>query len=359
LRRKIIVTLLTLGPVFLAVTGCAESDQSSEDDTNNQNTVGETQAKESGSGNTNGKAGGRKAKLALQGGSGTEFSGSCTVGDQEPEEIGGQLPTSYTYRLRGEPLDCEITSDGDVQVELTVDKNVRSVQRISGGTLHLTYKNGSISSTTSSSGTSSQASSTSSRGDTAGGSSSVTSESRDVSGFDEVELDGVGNLSIQQTGSESLSVEAEEDVLPKLRTEVKGNRLIIAPEPNTTISTTRPINYELTVKDLSALDVSGSGNVDAEDISTDDLTINVGGTGDVKISGKVESQDVEVSGSGDYQAGDLESQDAKVDVGGSGSALVNVSNELDASASGSGSVEYIGDPTVNQDVSGSGEVRAH
>lgn len=358
MRRRIIATLLALGPVILAVAGCAESEQASEDNTKDQNTTGETRARGSNVDNTSGKAGGRKATLKLQGDSGTEFSGSCAVGDQEPEEIGGQLPTSYTYRLRGEPLDCEITSDGDVQVELTIGKNVRSVQRISGGTLHLTYKNGSISST-SSSGTSSQASSTSSRGETADASSSVTSESRNVSGFDEVELDGVGNLSIQQTGSESLSVEAEEDALPKLRTEVKGNRLIIGPEPNTTISTTRPINYELSVKDLSALDVSGSGKVDAEDISTDELTINVGGTGDVKISGKAESQDVEVSGSGDYQAGDLESQNATVDVGGSGSALVNVSDELDASVSGSGSVEYIGDPTVNQDVSGSGEVRAH
>jgi hypothetical protein len=59
--------------------------------------------------------------------------------------------------------------------------------------------------------------------------------------------DGVGNLSIQQTGSESLTVEADEDVLPKVKTEVESNRLILGPKPNTTIHTTAPISYKLTV----------------------------------------------------------------------------------------------------------------
>ena len=187
-------------------------------------------------------------------------------------------------------------------------------------------------------------------------SSNVTSESRDVSGFNEVELNGIGNLSIQQTGSESLTVEAEEDVLPKLRTEVENNRLILGPKPNATIHTTEPINYKLTVKDLKALEVSGSGNADAESISTDKLAVTISGAGDAKMAGRADSQDIDISGSGDYQAGDLESKEVKIEVGGSGSAVVNVSDELNAKVSGSGSVKYIGDPTVNQDVSGAGRV---
>ena len=307
-----------------------------------------------------------QARLDIKGSSGTEFSGSCAIGDEEPEEISGQVPQSFTFNLEGKPLDCKISSEGDVQVELTVVENVRSVQRFSGGTLNLTYENGSISSSvSSSSGSSGQASSSSSQiiSSSAGNideePSNVTSESRNVSGFEEVELQGVGNLSIQQTGSESLTVEAEEDVLPNIRTEVVNNRLIIGPEPNTSINTTQPINYKLTVKDLNALKVSGSGNVDAEDISTDELAVTTSGTGNVKISGEADSQEITISGSGSYQAEDLESKEVKVDVRGSGSAVVNVSDELDAKVSGIGSVEYIGDPTVNQDVSGIGAVRKH
>jgi hypothetical protein len=345
-RTKNKTTLLALVLVALAAAGCASNEKASED---NMEQPDKTQ----------------KATLELQGDPGTEFSGSCSVGDKEPEEIDGQVPESFTYELTRGLLDCEISSDGDVQVALTVGEHVHSIQRISGGTLRLTYKNGSVSSVVSSSGPSRQEGSSSSQvisssaGTTAQEPSNVTSEPRNVSGFDEVELNGVGNLSIQQAGSESLTVEAEEDILPKLRTEVENNRLIIGPEPNTSIHTTEPINYKLTVKDLNALKVSGSGNVDAEDISTDELAVTISGAGDVKISGEADSQDIDISGSGDYQAEDLESKEVKIDVGGSGSAIVNVSDELDAEVSGSGSVEYIGDPAVNQDVSGAGEVKKH
>jgi hypothetical protein len=350
LRTRNVTVLIALILFTLAAASCAERGQASESTENRANTEGSGDEKDRG----------RKATLELQGESGTEFSGSCTVGDQEPEEISGQVPETFTYKPKKRPLDCEISSDDEVQVDLTVGKNVHSVQRISGGTLNLTYEKGSISSVaSSSSGSSVQESSSSSSGATAQDSGGTTSESRDVSGFEEVELRGVGNLSIQQGDSESLTVEAEEDVLPKIRTKVKNNRLIIGPKRNTTINTTESIDYELTVKDLTALEVSGSGDVEAEGISTDELAVTMNGAGDVEISGEVASQDVEISGSGDYQAQDLESREANIDVGGTGTAVVYVSDELDAKVSGTGSVEYIGDPTVTQDVSGTGEVKEH
>ncbi len=315
----------------------------------------------------NAKAGGEseedQAKVEVNGSSGTEFSGSCTVGDGKPEEIGGQVPRSFTYDLNGKPLKCEIASENNVEVTLT-HGNDRSVQRISGGTLSLTYENGSISSSTSSSSTSSQVTSSSSGGTeetsgTTNGSDNVTSETRNVSGFDEVELRGIGNLSIRQTGTESLTVEAEEDVLPKIRTEVVDNRLIIGSEPNTSIQTSEPINYELTVKDLRAVKLSGSGDVEAQDINTDKLSTIISGSGAVETSGSADSQEVDISGSGEYRAEDLRSKEAKIDVSGSGSAIVNASETLDAKVSGSGAVEYIGGPTVEKDVSGAGRVSKH
>ncbi len=374
MRSKSVAILLALALVVLAAAGCAGDQQASEDNAENQATTEDIQRIRplpSNSENTSGKARGREATLELQGDPGTEVSGSCAVGDQVPEEISEQLPASFTYELKGRALDCEISSDRDVRVDLNIGENVRSVQRISGGTLNLTYENGSISSVvSSSSGSNVQGSSSSSQvvsstsaetidqepSETANGSGNVTSESRNVSDFDEVELNGVGNLSIQQTGSESLIVEAEEDVIPKLRTEVENNRLVIGPKPNTSIHTSEPINYKLTVEDLNALEVSGSGNIDAEDISTDELAVTISGAGDVKTSGRADSQDIDISGSGDYKARNLESEEAKIEVGGTGSAIVNVSNELNAKVSGSGSVEYIGAPTVDQEVSGAGRV---
>jgi hypothetical protein len=292
-----------------------------------------------------------QARLEIRGSPGIEFSGSCTIGDEESREIGGEVPKSFTYELEGRSLDCEIRSDGDLQVELAVGEGARSVQSISGGTLNLTYKDGSISSVTSSS---SQVSS--SAGRSTQEPNGKAKESRNVSGFEEVELRGVGNLSIEQTGSESLTIEAEEDIIPKLTTRIVNNRLIIGPEANTTIQTTSPINYELTVKNLSALEVLGSANVDAEDIKAHRLTVNISGAGEVKAAGEADEQQINISGSGTYRAEDLESKEVKINVAGAGLAVVNVSEELDAEISGVGSVEYIGDPTVKQDVFGVGQV---
>jgi hypothetical protein len=352
-------TAVLLTGVLLAVafaTGCAANaeggTQASRDGGEDQTRLGD-QARPA-----------DQAQLEIEGDSGTEFSGSCAVGDGEPQDIGGQTPASFTYDLGGNALECEIASEGNVQVDLAAG-NSHSVQRISGGTLNLTYDNGSISSVaSSSSGSSSSVSSqVVSSGESGGepedatnGSDDVTSESRDVSGFDEVELSGVGNLSIRQTGSESLTVEAEEDVLADIRTEVVNDRLVIGPEPNTVLHTTGPINYELTVKDLRALRLAGSGNVEAEGISTDELAVTISGAGTVKISGRTDSQDVDIAGVGSYRAGDLESEEAKVAVVGAGSAVVNASEVLEAKISGAGSVEYIGDPTVHQEVSGVGRV---
>jgi carbon monoxide dehydrogenase subunit G len=207
------------------------------------------------------------------------------------------------------------------------------------------------------------------------GSGNVVSESRNVSGFTEVALQGIGNLSIQQTGSESLTIEAEDNIIPKLRTEVNNGRLTIGIEPNTSIQTTKPINYKLTVKDLNALELSGAGRVDAENINTNNLKItNAGsgdvaasisannlnvaqrGSGDVKTSGKADSQDVNISGSGSYQAENLQSKEAKIVVNGSGEATVNVSDKLDVRINGSGSVEYSGNPNITQRIRGSGDL---
>jgi len=301
-----------------------------------------------------------QARLETRGNPGTEFTGSCTIGDGEHTKIGGEVPKSFTYDLKGRSLDCEISSDGDLRVGLAVGEHARSAQSISGGTLKLTYKHGSISTVTSSSSRSSGGGSSSSRVDgKTNEPAGVTKESRNVSGFKDVELRGIGNLSIEQTGSESLTVEAEKDIIPKLKTRIVNGRLIIGPEANTNIQSAEPITYKLTVKDLKSLEVLGSANIDATGIETDRLAVTISGAGNVKMGGKADKQEINISGTGAYQAQNLKSKEVQIGVAGAGSAIVNVSKKLDAEISGVGSVEYIGDPTIKQDVIGAGRVSRH
>jgi len=95
------------------------------------------------------------------------------------------------------------------------------------------------------------------------GSGHVRSESRTVQGFDQVVLTGSGELTITQGGAESLTIEAEDNILPLLRSDVSGGRLTLGGKDNAGFSATQPIRYKLAVKNLHAVSVSGSGDATA------------------------------------------------------------------------------------------------
>ncbi len=94
-----------------------------------------------------------EATLEIQGSPGTEFSGTCTVGD-EVNEIGGQAPERFTYQLDGRRIECEIRQEsaGNLGVGFTAGVSTSSVQQINsqGGTINIVYENGSLSSFSSS-----------------------------------------------------------------------------------------------------------------------------------------------------------------------------------------------------------------
>jgi hypothetical protein len=194
-----------------------------------------------------------------------------------------------------------------------------------------------------------------SRGST--GSGNVQSETREVSGFDSVEFSGAGKLTIEQSGTESLSVRADDNLLPMLTSEVAGTTLKLGLKPGANLPDATDITYTVTVKQLKGVDLTGAGEVTLTRIEGTALTVANGGAGQVTASGRVTSQTVNLSGVGAFNGRDLVSEDADVTVSGTGSATVNASRSLKATVSGVGSVQYVGNPKVTQDVSGVGEVK--
>ena len=77
------------------------------------------------------------------------------------------------------------------------------------------------------------------------GSGHVRSESRAVQGFDQVVLTGSGELAITQGCAESLTIEAEDNILPLLRSDVSSGRLTLGGKDNASFSATQPIRYKL------------------------------------------------------------------------------------------------------------------
>ncbi|MBN1965566.1 MAG: DUF2807 domain-containing protein [Anaerolineae bacterium] len=210
------------------------------------------------------------------------------------------------------------------------------------------------------------------------GSGNVISETRDVSGFTVIELNTSGNAVVTVGDVDSLTIEAEDNILPLLTSEVRNGVLVLGTEPNSSFSSTRNIIYTITVANLDAVTLNGSGNltagtlageqmviavngsgsVDIADVSGNDLTVTISGSGSVTVAGSVTSQDVHILGSGGYNGFDLASNSATIVTDGSGNAQVNVADTLDATSNGSGSVIYAGGPQVNAATNGSGDVRA-
>lgn len=190
-------------------------------------------------------------------------------------------------------------------------------------------------------------------GCTVGSGDSVT-ESRQVDEFEEIVLQTSGDVDVSVTGEVSVRVEADDNILPILTTDVANGTLELGSSESFT-STSR-IRYTITVRELEAVTITGSGDFNIEGIDTDSFSAEIAGSGSIEPSGFSRELDVLISGSGSFRGDDLESDTGSVTISGSGSAIVNVVDRLDARIDGSGSIEYIGDPLVDERIGGSGSV---
>ncbi len=209
------------------------------------------------------------------------------------------------------------------------------------------------------------------------GSGDIESEEREVSGFDEIQFTGVGNLIIEQGDEETLTVEADDNIIGLIKTEVKGDQLHIGLKRGVSVIPTSKIKFYLTVKDLDRIDLSGLGDIDCNEFETDDIEFHISGSGeidfelvagsietsvsglgDINLSGEVDSHRIKISGSGKYNAEELKSKDCEIKISGLGSATVNVSDNLEIEINGAGNVYYKGDPQISQHISGLGRIKS-
>jgi hypothetical protein len=152
------------------------------------------------------------------------------------------------------------------------------------------------------------------------GSGVTTTETRDVHGFREVSLSGLGALTIQPGDHESLIIEGEDNIVAIIETKVVGERLTIGFDRSATVIPTKALRYRLTVVQLSGIDLSGAGSIVADGINTDRLEVTISGAGSLTVAGEADHQNVLLSGLGSYHAEGMRTNTAVVEVSGAGSA---------------------------------------
>jgi len=209
------------------------------------------------------------------------------------------------------------------------------------------------------------------------GSGNLITESRAVRNIDRVDLSPTGELVIIQSGRESLTIEADDNIMPFITSEVRGRTLYLDLEHGQvkTLSSTR-IHYTLNVISLDAVSASGApeisieslnaerldiaiggaGKVSVNKLIADELTVDLGGAAEMQLAEEVSRQVVDVGGSAEYLARNLRGETLVLTVGGVAKATVWVTENLNADVTGLAEVRYYGNPQTNLSVSSGGDI---
>lgn len=108
--------------------------------------------------------------------------------------------------------------------------------------------------------------------------------------------------------------------------------------------------------DKQILNITGSGNIESNNVLITKTNSNINGSGNIISEGVSVSQSINVSGSGNFQGFKLITENTNITSNGSGDTEVTADISLDIDISGSGSVYYKGSATPNVSSNGSGSV---
>ena len=188
-------------------------------------------------------------------------------------------------------------------------------------------------------------------------------EVRNISGFTGVHIGGTISADITAGKEFKVTIEAREDILPKIITEVKKGNLIVRFEKGfwkNMRKNKRKHGKVLVTVSLPRLDdvnISGASSAKVSGVDTRAMEIDVSGASSLSIEGNARDINVDLSGASNMKAINLKSESAKMDLSGASSAKLSVSTKLVVDASGASSICYSGSPTVQKDTSGASSVR--
>lgn len=186
-----------------------------------------------------------------------------------------------------------------------------------------------------------------------------------------------GRLNIYQAPETTLTINAQPNLLPFIKTYVNNETLYIETDNDIRLDPTLEITVDLSLPLIEAITfagqghvfvdtlvtpalhitLAGSGDFDLASLNTERLEIVLAGEGTINAKGIADEQSILIAGSGNIAAADLASKEATINITGSGNATLRVSDQLTTTIAGSGSVFYIGNPSLETTIAGSGTVQ--
>ena len=201
---------------------------------------------------------------------------------------------------------------------------------------------------------------------------------RNITGFNELHVSSGIDVYLSQ-GSESVRIEADDDIMEDIIVEKNGKALIIKvdnPVMNW-FASRGPIKAHVGFEDLKKIQISGGSDLEGEgalefdkldmsasggsdiklSLKANELKINSSGGSDVKLEGYVSYFEGSASGGSDIKAQDLETEVANINSSGGSDVHISVSRKLVANSSGGSDLYYYGDPEdVDSNESGGSDI---
>jgi Putative auto-transporter adhesin, head GIN domain len=187
------------------------------------------------------------------------------------------------------------------------------------------------------------------------GPGAAATQTRTVAAFSSLDLTGSNNVTVIVGRPQSVVVHADSNLINHVTTGVTAGTLVIGDTGS--LAASGPMSVDVRVPSLTALTLSGSGQISATGISTPQLTVTVYGSGLLSAAGTATRLDVTINGSGQAKLSRLTARDVHAVINGSGLIQVTATSSLDAAVPGSGAIIYGGNPPqVTTSVTGSGTV---
>jgi len=211
------------------------------------------------------------------------------------------------------------------------------------------------------------------------GNGKVVTEERSVGPYGAISLSGWFDVELVPGREGDITITGESNLLEHIITKVDGGNLQLKTEKGYNLSASwgQGVKITVPVESIDAVNLAGSGDINGTftirtgsfsarlagsgdvqlSVSAQEVGASLSGSGDMTLSGDAGDLTVSVSGSGDVSAFGLEAESVTVNIAGSADVEVTARQSLKARVSGSGDIQYRGDPKkVDSKSTGSGSI---
>jgi hypothetical protein len=178
----------------------------------------------------------------------------------------------------------------------------------------------------------------------------VTSERRDVAAFTRIEATAGIRVVVRIGPSEAVEVTAQENLLPVIATDLRGDTLSI--EASEDFTTLEPVTVTIVVPALDGITLSGGSQAVIDGLDAESLELRIRGGAQVTAAGSVGSLTLHADGGATASLEDLSVRVATVSIDGGATATLTASDDVTGTAAGGSRLTVLGDAVLSVEESG-------